>query len=71
LISDYQYERLCWLIDNKDLDERDLRMISRLLSFNWPIEQQEWGVMQWLMKWLREKPSKLLPPWDDLGSVVE
>lgn len=67
MISDFQYERLCWLIENKDLSETELQTISDLLRHPWPSEGEENANIQWMVEWLRGKPSKKLPPpWDHL-----
>jgi hypothetical protein len=63
MISDFQYERLAWLIDNKDLSEAELRIISNLLRHTWPTQESEDANMQWIIHWLREKPMKHYKPF--------
>jgi DNA-binding response OmpR family regulator len=54
-ISDYQYERLTYLIENQELSLSELQMIHDILSRDWSEDKR---VMVWLLSWLRKKPRR-------------
>jgi DNA-binding response OmpR family regulator len=54
-MSDYQYERLCYLLKSQELSLSELQMLYDILSHDWASEDR---VVQWLLSWLRKKPVK-------------
>jgi hypothetical protein len=54
-MSDYQYERLCYLLKYQELSLSELQMLYDILSHDWASEDR---VVQWLLSWLRKKPVK-------------
>jgi hypothetical protein len=55
-ISQYQYERLAYLLEEKELDNSQLQMIDDILATRWFDHDQ--AIIAWLMDWLRKKPMK-------------
>jgi len=63
-ISQYQYERLEWLLENKELNLSELTMIDNMIM-HWREDDQFMvngqkvdSHVEWLLGWLRSKPSK-------------
>ena len=54
-MSDYLYERLCYLLKYQELSLSELQMLYDILSHDWASEDR---VVQWLLSWLRKKPVK-------------
>ena len=57
IISQYQFERMCYLIDEKHLDEEDIEMLLNWLETNRDL-------YPW-MQWLRHRPARSEPFWWD------
>lgn len=53
MITQYQFERLSYLIDNKDLSELDIEVILDRIS-NPELDHD----LPFLIDWLRERPEK-------------
>lgn len=53
MITDYQFERLSYLIDNKELTESAIELIMERIS-NPELDQH----INWLIEWLRKKPER-------------
>jgi hypothetical protein len=56
MITQYQYERLAYLLENKELDPAELKMIDDMLASEW--FEHDNAVVNWIMEWLRKKPSR-------------
>jgi hypothetical protein len=56
VITQYQYERLAWLLDEKELAPAELSMIDDMLNSRW-FEHDD-AVVAWIIEWLRKKPSR-------------
>jgi hypothetical protein len=56
MITQYQYERLAWLLEDKQLDSSELKMIDDMLQSQW--FDHDSAVVTWIIEWLRKKPSR-------------
>lgn len=56
MITQYQYERLTWLLEDKQLDQSELAMIDDMLRSRWC--DHDSAVVAWIIEWLRHKPSR-------------
>jgi hypothetical protein len=54
MISDYQYERISYLLDNTELNSSELSLIYDMLEKEWFNED----AAGWLEAWLRGKPRR-------------
>lgn len=69
MISNYQYERLTYLLDNQKLNRHELKMIDEMLSSTW-LDHDD-AAVQWLLDWLRRKPMRHNPyPHGTQGGYV-
>jgi hypothetical protein len=55
-VSQYQYERLEWLLENKELNLPELKMLDNMIAAD--VCWHDGALIEWLLQWLRSKPSK-------------
>jgi hypothetical protein len=59
VISQYQYERLSFLLTNVELNKHELRIIDEMLASEWFDHDDK--AVTWLLDWLRAKPVRQNP----------